>query len=60
MARFKSYVVDVLGWPRQIPCCGYLTKTPASVSAVFKKLAQHPPHTLFALGIGSLTILNIF
>ena len=22
-------------------------KTPASVSAVFKELAQHPPHTLF-------------
>ena len=24
-----------------------LGKTPASVSAVFKELAQHPPHTLF-------------
>ena len=24
-------------------------KTPASVSAVFKELAQHPPHTLFGM-----------
>ena len=37
-----------------------IDKTPASVSAVFKELAQHPPHTLFDRWNLFLIILNVF
>ena len=37
-----------------------LSKTPASVSAVFKELTQHPPHTLFDMWNLFLIIINVF